>query len=219
MADYLQSLVTVLAAALQFKPDVVQTTLQSPYSQAVTVGVLVLSAVSTLVGESIVLMVNRVKKSRFLISLSVNALFFLLNIWLWASIIWATGRIAFDTTTSLNLTLRLVTVSSAPLIFGFLILMPYAGTLIGRVLNVWRFLVVLRAVEFTFGISSLPALLCVGLGWLAMLVVNNTLGRPLKKARQQLWRGLNDATLNRRLRYVLPADSYKRWLDWTDHHP
>jgi hypothetical protein len=41
--------------------------------------------------------------------------------------------------------------------------------MVARILYVWSFLIVLRAVEFTYQVDFWPALVCVGLSWLLML--------------------------------------------------
>ncbi|MFV9504699.1 MAG: hypothetical protein AB4911_09050 [Oscillochloridaceae bacterium umkhey_bin13] len=66
----------------------------------------------------------------------------------WGTTIWLSARLLFRVDDSYAPVLRMVTLGAAPFVFGFLVLIPYAGTFIGRVLGVWSLLIVLAAVNF-----------------------------------------------------------------------
>jgi hypothetical protein len=96
----------------------------------------------------------------------------------------------FEVNQPLGTVLRLVALGAAPFIFGFLILMPYLGLMVARILYVWSFLIVLRAVEFTYQIDFWPAVICVGLSWLLMLGLSHTIGKPIVALRNRAWNKL-----------------------------
>ena len=86
--------------------------------------------------------------------------------------------------------------STAPLVFGFLVLIPWMGPFVGKVLNVWSFLILLAVVQFQFQIGFWGALLVVGLGWLASLGINNTIGKPVVALRNRLFRLVTGSSLD-----------------------
>jgi hypothetical protein len=85
----------------------------------------------------------------------------------WSASVWVIGRRLFGAEPPFDLLLILIGLSYAPLVFGFLILMPYLGPFIHRLLYVWSFLISLRAVSLLFQVGSWPALLCHRDDWAA----------------------------------------------------
>ena len=61
-----------------------------------------------------------------------------------------------------------VLVATAPQIWGFLVLIPYMGTAIGRLLSAWSAVVLWAVTAATFGIGRWPALALVAVSWLTM---------------------------------------------------
>ena len=101
----------------------------------------------------------------------------------------------------------LVGLSTAPLVFGFLILIPYTGPAIGKVLNVWQLLIMTTSVEFAFQVGFIQAAFCVGLSWLLMLIMSNTIGRPVVRLRNFVYRKVTGSDLNTTTQDILLAYS------------
>lgn len=174
--------------ALQLNPEmrqIIGTDLRSTY---VVATVAMLAGASLLLGQSIILFLNHVSPRRFVISLVVNGIIFAIEFMIWAASIWLVGLFLFEVTPSLGTVLRLVALGSAPFVFGFLVLIPYLGTFFARALYVWSFLIILVIVQSTFEVRLVSALLCVGLGWLLMLLMSSTVGKPIVALRRWLWR-------------------------------
>lgn len=190
MLDYLTTLFDFLYATLWFYPERLQIVAHYDHPIWLTIGVVTVAALSTLVGESIVLFINRVTPTRFLISFLLNGLLFGLDIIIAAIFTWLVGELLFPTSPTLLRMLFLVSLNTAPFVFGVFILIPYAGTLVGRVLQVWRFLLMLGAVQTHFEVSLTPALIAITIGWLFMLTANHLIGRPSVRIRKQLWQKL-----------------------------
>ena len=160
--------------ALRLDPGVFAFVEQYPQSAWVVAGIVFLAGASTLLGQSAVLFINRVRKSRFVISLITNGLIFIVSYIVWGFIVWLAGRILFDIDPPWGQFVRMVGLSTAPLVFGFLVLIPWMGPFVGKVLNVWSLLILVAIVEYQFKIGLLGAVICVGLGWLASLALTNT---------------------------------------------
>lgn len=150
----------------------------------------ILGGASLLLGQSVILFVNRVRPARFALSLLMNGVIFSLSLAVWALAIWLTGKLLFPNHIPFLTVLRLVGLGAAPYIFGFLVLLPYAGAFVGRVLSVWSFLVVLAALTTLARGNFGAALVCAAVGWALISVMSATIGRPIIRARNRAWKQL-----------------------------
>ena len=196
LARYFGYLWGALTHALALDPKVFQFVEDYPQAAWVVIGIVFLAGVSTLFGHSAVLFINRVRRSRFVISLIVNGLVYIISYAVWGFVVWLAGRLLFQVDPPLGQFLRIMGLSTAPLVFGFFILIPWMGPFVGKVLNVWSFLILLAIVEFQFKIGFWGALIVVGLGWVASLALNNTIGKPVIALRNKLFRLVTGSNLD-----------------------
>jgi hypothetical protein len=185
---YVATLWRVVLTALTLQPDLLQAVEAYPRSRWYIVGVVFVAGVSTLFGQSVALFVNRVTPRRFVASLLLNGLMYVVSWSVWAGAIWLVERMFITSAVPFGTVARIVGLAAAPFVFGFFILTPYFGTFWGRVLNVWSLLITLGAVRYTFQLPFWSALLCVGVGWLLMWVSSATIGRPVLTAQHWLRR-------------------------------
>ncbi len=186
MGEFLSQLWATLGQVLWLNPEMVR---QAAFgaSAAVIVAIVVLAGASLLAGQSVVLFVARLTPGRFALSLLLNGLLYLAGLVVWACAIWLCAGVFFDAWQPLGLAARVVGLSVAPLILGFLAFMPYFGEAILWGLRVWSALIALVAVEVVFGMTSFQALSCVVLGWLLIVALSAVAGRPLTALRNRLW--------------------------------
>lgn len=196
MFEFLQNLLRGLQAVLFLDPRAFAVVENSPESGRLITVIAVLGGASLLIGQSVILFVNRVRPLRFLLSLLVNGLVFYIGLVIWALAIWLTSQFLFPNDIPLNTVARMIGLSAAPYLFGFLVLIPYMGDFIGRVLSVWSFLIVLAALTFVSRGAFWQVLLCTGLGWLLITVMSLTIGRPIVALRNRLFRAAAGTDLN-----------------------
>ncbi len=130
---------------------------------------------------------NRVRPTRFALSLLLNGIVFTISLLIWGLAIWAIGSLLFPTQPGLGLVLRLIGLSAAPYIFGFLVLIPYLGEFVYRVLSVWSAVIAAGATAYSFRVGWWPAFFVVAAGWLLVWALSNTIGRPVLAARNRAW--------------------------------
>jgi len=140
--------------------------------------ILFLAGVSEALGQSVVLLANRVKPGRFVLSLLLNGILFIVSAFIWGATIWGIATLVYHTHEPFTGVMKSVALSYAPLLFSFLTLLPYMGTFINRLLSVWSFLAVLVALEATMSLNIWQALVCAIFGFVFLLVLKYTLGRP-----------------------------------------
>lgn len=193
---YFDALFQVIGYALTLDPRLYEFVATNPRSSWLVVGIVFLSGASVLIGQSVVLFVNRVRRGRFIFSLALNGMMYVISYFVWGLTISVIGRLLFEFDPGLWAIVRMVGLSTAPLIFGFFILIPWMGPFIGRILNVWGFLILVSVVEFGFQVGLIGALVTVGLGWLAMMLLNNLVGKPIVAMRNKMWQKVAGTTLD-----------------------
>jgi hypothetical protein len=224
--DYLATLWRVIGKALWLEPDLLQAagaaagTEAGPRAFALAIGVIVVAGVSSLLGQSVTLFINRVRPGRFIFSLALNGLLLVVNWLVWSLTLWLIGIALFPITPSYRTILLLIALSYAPLVYGFLILIPWLGLFIQRLVYVWSFIIVVGAVQFEFQTGFFQALVAAGIGWLVMLVMTLTIGRPLVALRNLIFHKVAGTRLDATAQDILlnyasdpPADAPKQGGD------
>jgi hypothetical protein len=186
LGAFLSATWNVTVAALLLRPDAIA--LDDAQSGPVILTIALAGSVSLMLGQSAVLFVNRLPPRRFVLSVVVNAAIFVVGLVIWAAAIWLSARVVLDTSALLASVARSVGLGCAPFLFGTLIFLPYVGLLVARILYVWSLLIVLSAVRSVLDVGYFQALLCVGTGWLLMLLAGNTVGRPIIRVRDWIQR-------------------------------
>ena len=176
--NFLHTLWTLVQGALRLDPAAFQA-VQNKAAYPVTLTILFLAGVSKELGQCVVLLVNRVKPGRFVISLLVSGAILVLSILIQGSIIWLAGIYVFHRREDIGHLFSAVSLAYAPLLFGFFILLPYAGSLLDHVLDIWCLLAIVIAVSVTLQLPLLQALLCTLCGWLIYQAMKFTIGKPI----------------------------------------
>jgi hypothetical protein len=90
------------------------------------------------------------------------------------------------------------------MLFGLLVLLPYMGTGIHRLLDVYSLLVVVAALSALLGVRLWEALLAAGAGWALRAVLTTLLARPLGGVQLWLWRAASGQSTRIDLADALP---------------
>lgn len=193
--DQLAQSWSLWTAALRLDPDVAA--VLAPASSWLPVLVIaVAAAISMLIGQSVVLFVNRVRRWALVFSLAFAVLGVLGSHLLEGLLLWGLGRLVADDPWSALEIVKVVVLSSAPLGFGFLTAIPLLGPGINRLLAVWSLLVLWAVVGATFNSGPWAAAGLVLAVWLATLLLGNLLGPGLARLRDRLWRQLTGRPLH-----------------------
>ncbi len=135
--EYIVLVFTAIGYALRLDERVYAAAVIHPRGLEIIMGIVFLAGVSMFLGQSVILFVNRVRRGRFVFSLLTNGVVFLVSYLIWGLAIAFIGWLMFDVDAKeLVIVAALIGISTAPLVFGFLILIPYTGPAIGKLLNV-----------------------------------------------------------------------------------
>ena len=141
--------------------------------------IVVLAGFSEAMAQSVVLFLNQVRPHRFIASLLINAVLFTFSYLFYVLSINLVARVLYGAPRPDELTFDSIALTYAPLILGFLVLIPYFGRGVQILLSVYHFLALLIAVRITFALEPLQAVVCVAVGWALLTLLSGTLGRPI----------------------------------------
>ena len=151
------------------------------------VGVAALASLSTMLGHSAVLALNRIRGLRLLSTLVLNAVVLSFLRILQAAVTWTVAGIVLGHPVPLLDLVIVALLSLAPQVFGVVTAMPHAGLFIGRVLEAWQYLVLVVGVSATFGVTLATALGITLVGWVVMQMVSRLLRVPATWLGSRLW--------------------------------
>ena len=178
-------------------------------ARGLVVLVVYFAGMSLAVGNGVVLLLNRVRPWRFLLSLALMGAIHLIG----ALVTTATAILAADLVgRDLDFvpTLAVIALAQAPRLLGFLTFAPYFGELFDRLLDVWVLLLVLYGLHQALGMTVQGAAVLALLGWAATRVLTLVFGRPLTRVVGALSRAAAGQPLtldSRNLVETLRADS------------
>lgn len=185
---FLDALGRAIRAVLTFDTSLGEWLAGYPYAGWLAVTVAVLAGASTLLGNSVILFLNRVRGWRFGVSLVFNGLGFLALYALQALVISVVGYWVLGERLSWMISAQAVLLSTAPLLFGFFELIPYLGIGIARLLQAWGVIALWTVVAELYRVDRWTALLITLLGWGAMQLLSWLLSQPLTALGRLVWR-------------------------------
>lgn len=185
---FLDLMSDLIKGVLRLNPAVFQAALDSSITGIFALVILFFAGLSDTIGHSVVFFANRVPRGRFLLAVIVEALIFVAGVFFWAGSIWLMADFLFDVEQSYGYVVRTVALGYAPLLFGFLILLPYLGNIIFIVLRVWVLLAVLVGVSVAYDFSFWPTLICSVSGWILLTFLARLPFLRVKRVDDFLWR-------------------------------
>ena len=188
LAVFIETVWQLITGVLRFDPDAYHAVLAAPNGWKLALAILLIASLSYTVGQSVVLFANRVNRRHFIFALAISALSLAISVLFWAGSIWLSAAVLFDVRQSFEQILTAVAISFAPLLFGFLILLPYFGNIVFVVLRIWVFLAIIVGVRVTFQFGFWEALLCSILGWAVLELLTRIPFLQIRRLSNWLWR-------------------------------
>jgi hypothetical protein len=170
---FMQSFFGLVGGALRLDPNVFRAVQLSTNAEWLTLLILICAGVSVTLGQSVVLLANKVTPRRFVISLLCN------GVLIWTAIFQLFGRFVFGVLLPFPLMARVIALAFAPLVLGFFVLLPYLGAFLDHVLDIWSFLAIVVALSATMQLRFWQALVCALLGLVIIQLLSYTIGRPI----------------------------------------
>lgn len=177
--NFIQSFFGLVGGALRLDPAAFEAAQTSTGVELITLTILILAGISVTLGQSVVLLANKVTPRRFVTSLLFNGAIFVMSVLIWAATFLLVGRFVFGAQLPFTEMARVVGLAYAPLLLGFFVLLPYMGSFLNHVLDIWSFLAILVALSVTMHLRFSQALVCAFIGWVIIQILKYTIGRPI----------------------------------------
>lgn len=177
--------------------------------------IILLASISESLGQSVVLLLNRVRPRRFVLALSITIVSNLFGYLLWSWIIWSVGSFLTRSEQPWQEVAVVVGLAYAPQIFAFFELTPYLGNLIWGVLSLWSMLAIVVALHHGLSLEPWQALLVSALGWVVMQALRRTVGWPILRLLNWLQNRAAGVPLTARLEDVarLRRHTLRNWYE------
>ncbi|HEY2476571.1 MAG TPA: hypothetical protein VGI19_17455 [Candidatus Cybelea sp.] len=195
---------STLQGVLALQPGAFVRELSSRNGALVAVAIVLLAGFSESVGQSVVLFANRVKPTRFVFSLAIEAVLFVFGYGFMVLSTWAIGLLPLATRVPIAAIALAFALSYAPLLFAFFGALPYLGVPIVWLLRVWHLLAMLVGFAAVSGVSIGWAALYVGLGWLVLVTAQQSFGKPIATLGARLVRAVAGVELGK---HDIPVDT------------
>ncbi len=172
------------AGALSLSADAFTRAAQSRQAQSAALMIAFLAGVSEMLGQSVILVINRVALYRFLASLAFTGVTYVLT-----ALAWALSAMAVAPLTRLGLlgpseiagVIGVVSLAFAPRLFGVFAMAPYFGQALGNFLEASAMMLAIFGLHAGFGLPLPAALFCGAAGWAISYVARSYLGHALAK--------------------------------------
>lgn len=150
--------------------------------------VLVVAGISLLVGQSVVLFLNMVRPLRFVLSMVLLLAVVVVEVFAWSLSLWGAASLLEGSAVDLRDAVAMVALAYAPFVLGFLLLIPYYGPPIERILGIWALAALASGVLAVTSWSFAEVLVVVTIGYLFRQLIKVTLGRWVSGLDRWLWR-------------------------------
>jgi len=150
-------------------------------------GVALVAAASTMLGQVAVLLLNRIRGWRLITSLVLGALLMAALYVIQMFVTWSVASVALQRPLPLLPLVLIAMLALAPQALNFITAFPHLGMLFGRLLGAWSYLVMVAGVAYAFNLGFLWALGFTIAGWLLVQLASRLLERPLNFVFSHLW--------------------------------
>lgn len=186
--EFLGSVGAAIGAVLSLNPDAIEWIWSDPDRLAIAVTVAILAGASLMLGDSVILYLNRLRGWRFALTLLLNGVGLALLYAVQAGVIVLIGPWIAGYSPGLELILTGAMLATAPLVFGMFVLIPYFGPGIAVCLQVWAMVALWMINGVLFATDRWTALWITLLAWLCMQVLSRAFATPVARVGDWIWR-------------------------------
>ena len=194
------SLCFLISNVLRLSMDVFKTIPTLSYSLPAALLIVFAAGFFQSLSQIVVLFINQVRPLRFVLSLLISALLFVVGYGFWALSTWIILSLVFDAQLPLLEMLRTLGFSYAPMaVFGATVMLPYFGGGAFVMLSIWTLLAVVVGLESLTEINRWDAFASAMLGWVVLQLLQKTVGQPVASLGQWItnWAAGEELITNR----------------------
>lgn len=209
LADFLAFplfLLSLAGDAIRFSTAAFLRAAESAEAQSAALIIAFLAGVSEMLGQSVILVLNRVALYRFVASLAFTGLTYVLT-----AVAWAASAIAVAPLTRLGVlapseiagVVGVVSLAFAPRLFAVFAIAPYYGQALANLLEAFAMALAIFGLHAGLGLPAGAAVFCGFAGWLLSYGLRSFLGYALKKPLRALRVAVSGSALEQTPRQIL----------------
>jgi hypothetical protein len=160
----------------------------APQGLRLAILTLVLAGASETLGQSVVLVLNRVSKARFCAAIMLGGAELVLEALIWIVSVWLVVRLQGEMSLSFDSAVRVVGLAYAPVLLGVFVFFPSLGPIIARLLRLWTLLAAIVGISVVVGVAPLIAALIAAGGFLVHWVLLQVFAGVAQAADHWFWR-------------------------------
>jgi hypothetical protein len=133
-------------AILSLDPAAIHAVQTAPGALSVAIWILLLGTLSDVLGDSPLLFINRMRPGRFAAAVGIEAVLSVVRVAIWILSFWVLVNVLHLGSASLADVVLVVGLGYAPMLLSFLVLIPFLGPVIGRILHAWTLVTILASI-------------------------------------------------------------------------
>lgn len=198
-ADAFSELWSLVKGVVALHSSTFQTLQNQPHSLLAALTIVFIAGVAQSLSQIVVLFINQVRPLRFVLSLFISAILFVIGFGFWALSTWIIINTVFSSYLPLISVIRTIGFSYAPLTLGLFVVMPYFGSAIFILLSIWTLLAVVVGIDTISTLALWESFGSVALGWIGIQLIQKTVGQPIASLGQWItnWVAGEDLIRNR----------------------
>ena len=177
---------SLVSGVLLLNPETFKTINKIPLSLIASILVVLFAGLSQTFGQSVMLFINRVRPLRFVLSIAIAAIIFVFNYNFWVLSTWLVGIIVFRVDLALIEVIKTLGFSYAPLLFGFLMMIPYFGMPLLIILSIWTLMAIAIGLGAISPLGMWQAFECCLGGWLFLQISQRVFGKTIARITSDL---------------------------------
>ena len=170
---------TLVSGVLLLRPETFKSMTDLPLSLVAGILIVLLAGLSQTFGQSVMLFVNRVRPLRFVLSIAIAAIIFVFDYNFWVISTWLVAGWLFKVNLPLTEVITTLGFSYAPLLLGFLMVIPYFGMPILIVLSIWTLMAIATGLGAISPLGIWQAFECCLGGWLVLQLSQRVFGKAI----------------------------------------
>ncbi|MBD1913199.1 MULTISPECIES: YIP1 family protein [unclassified Leptolyngbya] len=156
--------------AIALKANLYDNARNTPRNHRIALTIVLLAALSHMLGSSVILLINRASGQAFFLALLIDGLSIISGYYLWTLVILKVGQWLKPIDPTYGDLLSPIGFAYAPQVFNFLTLIPLLGRPIELVLAAWSLLAAIVATREGLDIKTRQAALICILGWVPIQI-------------------------------------------------
>ncbi|MBX3010137.1 MAG: hypothetical protein KF832_01475 [Caldilineaceae bacterium] len=152
---------------------------RAPGGLGIALIIVSLAGLSESLGQSVILFLNRLPPTRFILALFITAASHVVGYCVWTVTVWLVGVYIFGQPVTLTAVACVVGLAYAPQLLAFFELTPFLGNPFSILLTLWSMVAIVMAIHVGLALELWQAVLASGLGWVLIQIWRRTIGRPI----------------------------------------